>query len=115
MVQVGYDIVVGNLLLSAVKKNIMQVSKTQVFDFDKEVAKKIKKDGFYMENIGSICDTFVDQYPYLVEKTEQGIKIKLQDGGKEGTEKVFNRYFRLGIPTSVAKAMDAVAEYVLDG
>lgn len=77
MVQVGYDIVVGNLLLSAIKKNIMQVSKTQVFDFDKEVAKKIKKDGFYMENISSIYDTFIDQYPYLVEETGQGIKIKL--------------------------------------
>ena len=55
----------------------MQVSKTQVFDFDKEVAKKIKKDGFYMENIGSVCDTFIDQYPYLAEETEQGIKSQL--------------------------------------
>ena len=109
---ISCDVVIGNLMIEAIEKDHTEISFDKLFQFDERVNFELKEKYLTKFSINSV-KRFESDYPFFVVETSNNcIRIVDYKANRAALLDRLKRYFRIGLPSVVVNEFISVSEEI---
>lgn len=99
---ISSDVVIGNLIIEAVKREYNQISFEEIYRFDKLISDALKGKDYVTQFSGSSLSEFFDNYPFFVSLiNDECMQFLNLESNRDSVMKRLIRHFRIGLPNTV--------------
>lgn len=111
---ISSDVVIGNFVIEAVKKNDYKIELNKLYNFDEELSKRLKQYDIYTKFTPEKILDFQENYPFFIESIENNsLRVATDADHSKEFLRLLIRYFRIGIPKLVVTKVEATSKDVL--
>ena len=112
---ISSDVIIGNLLIEAMERDVEQISFNQLLNFDEQISIAINDTDYSTKFSINNIHEFECNYPFFVTISNENHLRIVKNKDHTGKEVVINRlirYFRIGLPKSVVNQVDEVSALI---
>ncbi len=111
---ISSDVVIGNFVIEAVKKDDFKIELSKLFSFDEELSKSLKQYDYYTKFTPEKIHDFQKNYPFFIASIDDNA-LTIATDAKHSKEflLLLIRYFRIGIPKLVVSEVEATSKDIL--
>lgn len=112
---ISSDVIIGNLLIEAIERDVEQISFNQLLNFDNQISIAINAIDYSTKFSINNIHEFENNYPFFVSiSNENNLRI-VKNKNRMEKDVIKNRlirYFRIGLPNSVVSQVDIVSTLI---
>lgn len=108
------EVVIGNILIELLEKNVQTIGFDKIVTFEEELSKKLNKLDYYTTFNLQEISKFEENYSFFITSRHEELIVneKLFDESKQGMDRL-SRHFRYGLPTLITEQIVSISKQVL--